>query len=219
MLLIELQFFGGRGSGGGKGTGGGGSGKSSPKEIGPEESSAWSEDPSLYQRLADPDRRKRAITEMREDGYTEEEIQDFVGTANRLRDLSESQTIDQSTLYRGERFNSLQAAQAKYKVGAEISTTQLTSYATDKNTASSYARMYGKETTAVVITNTSTKGGFVGVRMQHYGEAKGKGAEVIAPKGITSRVVSTRYNKSTNTLFVTMENSAVPTKRRSKKGV
>lgn len=202
--------MGGRGSGGGKRSGGGGG---LPKEIGIEDSQAWSEDPSLYQRLADPARREAALEELEEDfGYTFEEAKEYLSLAKDIHNKAESQTVKEATLYRGERFNSLSAAQAKYKVGAEVSTTQLTSYATNKETAKQYASLYGA--TSVVITNTATTGKFVGVRTRHYGEAAGKGQEIIVPKGLTSTVKSTRYDKKTNTLYVTMENSAKPKRRK-----
>lgn len=210
MLTVNIQFFGGRGSGGGKHSGGGGG---LPKEIGVEDSQAWSEDPDLYQRLADPARREAALEDLEDSGYTFEEAkEEFLSVANDIRNRAESQTVKESTLYRGERFNSLSAAQAKYRVGAEVSTTQLTSYSTDKGLAKSYASMYNGKT-SVVITNTATTGKFVGVRTRHYGESAGKGQEIIVPKGLTSTVKSTRYDKKTNTLYVTMENSAKPKRR------
>lgn len=203
--------MGGRGSGGGKRSGGGGG---LPKEIGVEDSQAWSEDPSLYQRLADPARREATMEELEDNfGFTFEEIKEHLSLAKSISNKAESQTVKEATLYRGERFNSLSAARAKYKVGAEVSTTQLTSYSTDKGLAKSYASMYG-DSTSVVITNTATTGKFVGVRTRHYGDAAGKGPEIIVPKGLTSTVKSTRYDKKTNTLYVTMENSAKPKRRK-----
>lgn len=187
------------------------------EELNPEESQMWSEDPSVYQALADPARKEKMIDTMLEEEWydTEEEIQELVDVANKIRDLAETQTVTGvTTLYRGESFKSLAAAQAKYKVGAEISNTQLTSYATDKSVAQSYASMYG--TTAVVIKNVSKNGDFVGLRTQHYGEKPGEGVEVITPKNLTSKVVATRYDKATNTLFVDMENFETPKKTKKK---
>lgn len=209
MLLLELQFFGSRGASGG-GRGGGGFGQA----LNQEDSQAWSEDPSIYQRLADPDRRQAAIDElMEEDGYTREEVYELLSFANDIRNRAETQTVNNATLYRGERYSSLSEARAKYRPGAEVSTTQLTSYSTDRDTAKAYASMYKKQV-SVVITNNSTTGKSVGLRTQHYGEAAGKGREIIVPKGMKSTVKSTRYDKATNTLYVTMENSATPRRRR-----
>lgn len=209
MLEINLQFFGGRGSGGGKGGGGGSSGQ----VLNQEDSQAWSEDPSIYQRLADPNRREAAIDELMEDGYTSEEVDELLSFANDIRNRAETQTVNNATLYRGERYNSLGEAQSRYKPGAEVSTTQLTSYSTDRNVAKAYSSMY-KNKVSVVITNNSTTGRSVGLRTQHYGESAGKGKEIIVPKGMKSTVKSTRYDKVTNTLYVTMENSATPKRRR-----
>lgn len=209
MLYIGLQWFGGRGSGGGN-SGGGGSGRA----LNEEDSQAWSEDPSIYQRLADPSRREAAIDElMEEDGYTREEVNELLSFSNDIRNRAETQTVNNATLYRGERYSSLREAQAKYKPGAEISTTQLTSYSTDKDTAKGYASMYQNQV-SVVITNTSTTGKSVGLRTQHYGEAAGKGKEIIVPKGVKSTVKSTRYDKASGILYVTMENSATPKRRK-----
>mgnify|MGYP004628557559 CR=1 FL=1 len=206
--MINIQFFGGRGGDGGRGGGGGGSGK----VLNEEDSQIWSEDPEIYQRLTDPLRREAALDLLDEQGYTREEAQELLDFANDIRNRAETQTVNKSTLYRGERFNSLSAAQSKYKPGAEVTTTQLTSYATDKSLAKTYATMPGTKV-SVVITNTSTRGRSVGLETHHYGDAKGV-REIIVPKGMTSKVKSTRFDKATNTLYVAMENSATPRKRR-----
>lgn len=174
-------------------------------------SSAWSEDPELYQNLSDPERADKYIAQMKRDGWEDEEIKEVQELANQIRDLSESQTVkDTNTLYRGERFSNLADAQKKYQVGSVIHNTQLTSYATDKETATEYATMY--QGTAVIITNTNKAGNFVGVRTDHYGT--GGDSEVITPKGLRSVVKSTRYDKKKNILYVTMENTATPRRKR-----
>lgn len=184
-----------------------------PEELNPEDSQAWSEDPSIYQRLADPRRMDSAAEEL-DDGYSLEEIQEFQDLAFKIRDMSESQTVPGvTTLYRGEQFSTLAAAEAKYKVGSEVSTTQLTSYATDIDVAKAYSKQ-GSPKVSVVITNISKQGDFVGVRMQHQGEKPGKGVEVITHQGLKSKVKSTRFDKASNTLFVEMENSAKPKKKK-----
>lgn len=194
--------MGNKGASSGKGSGAG----ARAEEIDIDLATSWSEDPSTYQRLADPERRQKAIAEMKNDGYEADEIQEFLADANKIRNLAETQTLPGvSTLYRGERYNSLDSARAKYKIGAEVSTTQLTSYAEDKAMATEYARMYGSSSVSVIITNTNTKGSFPGVRMNH-GERQGIGKEVIVKKNLKSKVKSTHYDKKTNTLYVSMEN-------------
>ena len=183
--------------------------KATVQELNPEESQMWSEDPSIYQRLADPKRMDSAAEELDDDGYSLEEIQEFQDLAFKIRDMAESQTVrGVTTLYRGEQFSTLAAAEAKYKVGSEVSTTQLTSYATDIDVAKAYSKQ-GSPKVSVVVTNTSKRGDFAGVRLQHQGEKPGQGVEVITPKGLKSRVKSTKFDKSTNTLFVEMENAGL----------
>lgn len=42
----------------------------------------------------------------------------------------------------------------------------------------------------------------------------GKGKEIIVPKGVKSTVKSTRYDKASGILYVTMENSATPKRKK-----
>lgn len=209
MLQYNLQLFGGRGS-----TGTARQSAISSKVLDEDLSTAWSEDPELYQNLSDSERATNYIRQMKLDGWEDDEIKEIQEVANTIRDLSETQVVKGvNTLYRGERFKSLADAERKYAVGKTVETTQLTSYAIDKDLATSYATMYGKSATAVIITNTNKAGNFVGVRTNHFGT--GGDNEVITPKGLKSVVKSTRYDKKENILYVTMENTA--TSRRRKK--
>lgn len=205
MIDLKLQLFGGRGSGGGKVEEG------MSKPLDEDMSEMWSEDPELYQALSDPARFEAKKNELLEDGWSQEEIDEFKGYADELRIKAESSMSGEATLYRGERFSSLEAAEAKYYVGAEITTSQLTSYSTNKQMASDYADYYGNNAPRVVISNTSTTGNFVGIRTNHTGS--GADEETIVPKGVTSKVVSTRLDRANNVLYVEMENSAKPRRK------
>ena len=218
--VMNLQFFGGRGSGGGKNKGGGGGSALSKEETqllnSTEVWESWREDPMMYQALADPNRKESMIAQLREDGYYPDEIAEQVEMANFFKTASETQTVSGvNTLYRGERPASMAEAQAKYKVGAEITTSQITSYSADKNVAESYGRYYGGNRPAVIIKNTNTVGDFVGTKTITNGRSL-TADEVLVPKGMTSRVVATRLDAKTNTLYVTMENSAKPRKRKNR---
>lgn len=216
-MRLNLQYFGGRGSSGGKRSGGGGSGLSKEETEmlnSPEVWQAWREDPSLYQALADPNRREDMIDEMYDDGWSAESIAEQIEMADFFKKASETQTVaGVNTLYRGERPASMAEAQAKYRVGAEITTTQITSYSSDKSIAESYGHYYGGNRPAVVIKNTNTSGNFVGTKTITNGKSL-TAEEVLAPKGMTSKVVATRLDTKTNTLYVTMENSAKPRRRK-----
>ena len=191
---------------GGRGSNGGKSSAALSQSLSAEISEAWSEDPSLYQALSDPSRAKDYIRQMKEDGWEDSEIKDIQQLANQIRDASETRVVKGiNTLYRGERFDSLEQAQRKYSIGKSIENSQLTSYATSKDLATSYATMYSKGV-AVVITNTNTSGNFVGAGV-HNNE------EIITPKGLKSVVKDTKFDKKTNTLYVTMENKATPRRR------
>ena len=210
MMKLNLQYFGGRGSAGARSGGGGGIQVASTLDQ--EMSEMWSEQPDLYQALSDPERFEATKRQLMADGWDEEDVKEFKGYADDLKNAAETGLSGQATLYRGERFNSMKEAQAKYHVGAEIITSQMTSYATEKSVAQNYANYYGKTPPKVVITNTSTTGNFVGVRTNHLGI--GADEEAIVPKGVTSKVTSTRLDKASNTLYVTMENSAKPRRKR-----
>ena len=200
--------MGGRGSAGARG----GGGVRTTSTLDQEMSEMWSEQPDLYQALSDPERFEATKRQLMADGWDEEDVKEFKGYADDLKNAAETGLSGQATLYRGERFNSMKEAQAKYHVGAEVTTSQLTSYATEKSVAQNYADYYGTNAPRVIITNTSTTGNFVGVRTNHTGS--GADEETIVPKGVTSRVTGTRLDKSNNVLYVTMENSVKPRRKR-----
>lgn len=204
--------MGGRGSAGARNSGGSGGAKQVTSTLDQEMSEMWSEQPDLYQALSDPERFEATKRQLMADGWDEEDVKEFKGYADDLKNAAETGLSGQATLYRGERFSSMKEAQAKYHVGAEITTSQMTSYATEKSVAQNYADYYGGNAPRVVITNTSTTGNFVGVRTNHLGT--GADEETIVPKGVTSKVTSTRLDKANNVLYVTMENSAKPRKRK-----
>lgn len=200
--------MGGRGSSDDRGS------TASSRLLDQETSEAWSEDPALYQALSDPERAESRISQMKQDGWEDDEIKEIQEMAVNIRDLSETQVVrGVSTLYRGERFDSLAQAQRKYTVGNSIETSQLTSYADNEELAKEYATIYSNKV-AVIIKNTNKSGDFVGVRLNHSGYDKNTDPEVITPKGLKSTVKSTRFDKSTNTLYVTMENTATPRRKR-----
>lgn len=190
--------MGGRNSGGGK--------SASNQSLDSESWSAWSEDPSIYQMLSNPELATATREQMYEDGWEKADVDEMQELAERFRDLSESEVVQGvDTLYRGERFRSLEEAQRIYAVGKTITNNRLTSYSTDEALAKEYARMYSG--VAVVIKNTNTKGDFVGLRANHSGYKKGTDPEVLTQRGMKSRVVDTKFDKKTNTLYVTMQNS------------
>ena len=131
---------------------------------------------------------------------------------------SESSVISENTLFRGESYDSLAEAKAKYKIGRTITNDKLTSYATESDVATMYAGanidFAGSKAVKVVITNTNVSnkvGGSVGIHTDPF--AMGGSAEVITPKGLKSKVVSSSYDKESNTLFVAMQNTVIPKKR------
>ena len=194
--------------------GGRGSAGIAQSTITPEDWEAWSEDPSVLQRLE----RGQDMTDYFRDQYDEDEwksvYKDMLNLAQNMGSRAESETIDTSTLYRGERFKSLEEAQKKFTIGNTITTSQLTSYSKDLDMARAYANMYGGNSVAVVITNTSTNGRFTALQTNHPGYTKSTDPEVLVKRGFESKVTKTRYDKNTNTLYVTMTNSVKPKRRR-----
>lgn len=193
--------MGGRGSNGGKLSG---------TRITSEDWDDWSQDPSFYQRA---ERGEDISEDLDEMGIYESDYDRIMSVSAEMQDRALNEILKGvKTLYRGESFRSLEEAQRKYAVGNTITNSQLTSYSTDKDLASNYASMYGSKV-AVVITNTSKGGDFVGLRAQHSGERSGQDREIITARGFKSTVKSTRYDKKTNTLYVTMENSVRPRRK------
>lgn len=193
--------MGGRGSTGGKSFG---------TRITSEDWEEWSQDPSIFQRLERGEDLSEDFYEMYEEDW-ESEYSRVSNLAKAMQSRAESETVDTSTLYRGERFNSLEEAQRKYSVGNTVTLDRLTSYSKNESLAREYATMYNGKV-AVVITNKSTKGNFVGVQTSHPGTRNDP--EVLAPRGLSSKVTKTRYDRKTNTLYVTMENSIIPRRKR-----
>lgn len=203
MLKCNLQFFGGRGGSGGRRI---------ESDFTEDEWQSWSEDPSVYQRLE----RGEDLTNDFEDWGIEDEYEEYQDMAKRMQSEAESSQLKGlATLYRGERFNSLADAQRKYAEGKTITTTQLTSYSTSKTLAEDYAKMYGNNKVAVVIENTNTNGSSVGLRANHYGyNQNNKDPEVVVPRGLESKVVGTRFDRATNTLYVKLSTNVKAKKKR-----
>ena len=148
------------------------------------------------------------------------------GELNRIREVATeiqrqalTSTVDTYTLFRGESYESLAEATKKYKIGATITNSSLTSYATDSDVATAYSEanidIMGKKAVKVVITNVSQKGDSVGVVTNPLGV--GGSSEVITPMGMKSKVTNTFYDKESNTLYVAMINNAVPSKNTNRK--
>lgn len=201
MLIYNIQFFGGRGSAANRDT----------SQISPDDWASWSEDPSIYQALE----RGKDLSDFFEEQEMTEWADDYKRMAKNLQRESSTHTVEQATLYRGERFDSLEAAQKKYAVGKTITTEQLTSYSTDTELAKGYATMYGNKV-AVIIENTNTNGKFVGLRANHRGYGKNKDPEVIVARGTESKVVGTRYDSKEHILYVRMSSTNKPKKKRGK---
>lgn len=201
MLVYNLQLFGGRGSAADRDV----------SQLSSNDWASWSEDPSIYQALE----RGEDLSEFFEEQEMTEWADDYKQMARRLQSEASTHTVEQATLYRGERFNSLEDARKKYAVGNTVTTGQLTSYSTDTELAKSYATMYDNKV-AVIIENTNTNGKFVGLRANHYGYASGKDPEVIVARGTESKVTSTRYDSKANILYVRMSSTNKPKKKRGK---
>lgn len=166
----------------------------------------WAEDPTPFQAAINGEPMPN-ISMADGHRYTEQELDRARKVAPMIQSKAESGTVNEDTLYRGEVFDSLLEARRKYKVGATITNDKLTSYTRRKNTAVEYASSSG-EGVKVVIQNTSTRGRSVGVMTDPFGI--GGSDEVISPKGLKSKVKSTKFDRKTDTLYVYLENSAKP---------
>lgn len=170
----------------------------------------WAADPEPYQAALNGEK----IPEISQaDGhrYTDEEIARVKLVAPAIQEAASTNTVSDTTLYRGEMYDSLLEARRKYKIGATVTNDKLTSYARKQSIAEGYASGSGEDGVKVVISNTSNKGRSVGIMTDPFGI--GGSDEIISPKGLKSKVKSTRYDSSTNTLYVNMTNNAVPKKR------
>lgn len=194
--------------------GGRGSAGIAQSTITPGDWETWSEDPSVFQRLEKGFDMEDYFREQYDEDEWESVYKEMSNLARDMGYRAESETVDVGTLYRGERFKSLEEAQKKFAVGNTITTSQLTSYSKDLDMARAYATMYGGNSVAVVITNTSTNGKFTALQTNHSGYTKSTDPEVLVKRGFESKVTKTRYDKNTNTLYVTMTNSVKPKKRR-----
>ena len=170
----------------------------------------WTQDPTIYQRLE----RGEDISEEFYDTWGEDEWEEQYNRATQiareLQNQAESEVLNTSTLYRGERFNSLAEAQRKYAIGNVVTTDKLTSYAKNESLAREYATMYGG--VAVVITNKSTNGNFVAAQAHHSNTKNDP--EVLVARGHQSKVTNTHYDAKTNTLYVELESKSIPKRRR-----
>ena len=192
----------------------GNSGISRGKQLSHEDWDWWSEDPSVFQRLEKGEDLREYFQEQYDEDEWEDLYQEASAIAREMGIRAESETLNTNTLYRGERFSSLEEAQKKFAVGKTITTGQLTSYSKDLDLARGYATMYGNSRVAVVITNTSTTGKFTATQANHSGYAnKSNDPEVIVKRGFESKVTNTRYDKKNNILYVTMTNSVKPKRR------
>ena len=173
----------------------------------------WAEDPEPFQAVlnGEPIPRKSQA-----DGhtYSQEEISRIEKVAPMIQETALTNTVSDAVLYRGESFDSLLEAKRKYKIGKTVTNDKLTSYTRKKNIASDYAESgtyMDSSRVKVVVKNTSRKGRSVGTMTDPFGI--GGSDEIITPKGLKSKVVSSRYDKKSNTLFVEMTNNASPKKK------
>lgn len=215
MIAINLQFFGGRGSSGSRNSGG--SGGAQQVEITEDDWMDWAADPEPFQATLNGEKMPE-ISQADGHTYTKEEKKRIKEVAQEIQLQAESSVTSENTLFRGESYDNLLEARRKYKVGKTITNDKLTSYATNQDIASDYAGanidFVGPGAVKVVITNTNVNnkvGGSVGVHTDPFGI--GGGAEVITPKGMKSKVISTSFDSDSSTLFVRMENKATPKKR------
>lgn len=178
----------------------------------------WAADPELFQAALNGERKPE---QSQADGhhYTQKEWERAKKVAPEIQRLAESTEVSEATLFRGESFDSLKEAKARYKIGSVITNTKLTSYTTNPDIATEYAGgnidFMDKGAVKVVITNTNInrdmRGG-VGIHTDPFGI--GGSAEVITPKGMKSVVVDTSFDRSSQTLYVRMENRATPKRRK-----
>ena len=215
MIELNLQYFGGRGSAGARGGASGGGAKQ--VEITDNDWMDWAADPEPFQAALNGEKMPN-VSQADGHTYTKEEKKRMKEVAQEMQLQAESSIVSENTLFRGESYNSLAEAKAKYKVGKSITNDKLTSYATESDIATMYAGasmdFAGSKAVKVVITNTNVSnkvGGSVGIHTDPF--AIGGSAEVVTPKGLKSKVVGSSYDKESNTLFVRMENSATPKKR------
>ena len=204
--------MGGRGSAGARNGGGG-----KQVDITDNDWMDWAADPEPFQAALNGEKMP-SVSQADGHTYTKEEKKRIKEVAQEMQLQSESSVISENTLFRGESYDSLAEAKAKYKIGRTITNDKLTSYATESDVATMYAGanidFAGSKAVKVVITNTNVSnkvGGSVGIHTDPF--AMGGSAEVITPKGLKSKVVSSSYDKESNTLFVAMQNTVIPKKR------
>lgn len=189
ILSYNFQLFGGRGaSGGAGGSGGGFSYKET--DITEEDWYDWQLDPEPFQdALA-----YGTVPSYGAEGkrLSREEQERIYNVAHQMQ-INSERTIfrDITTVYRGESYDSLNEAMRRYKTGTTIKTNKLTSYTTSKSVASEYAGA-GERAIKVLHIVTNSKG-TVGLKVPNSNE-------IVSPKGLSYRVTSTDYNKSTGLL-------------------
>lgn len=207
MVKLDLQFFGGRGSGGVR----------APKFTGITEDDwfDWAEDPEIFQAALNGEK-KPTVSQADGHEYTKEEWERAKQVAPEMQRMAEEGTVDHETLYRGESFESLLEARRKYKIGKTITNDKLTSYAVKVGIARDYAGanidLMGEDAVKVVIANTNIHGKSVGVMTDPFGA--GGSYEIVTPKGMKSYVKNTSYDKDTKTLYVELGSGAKPKKKR-----
>lgn len=177
----------------------------------------WAEDSEIFQAALNGGK----LPKMSNAGaiYSEAYKNRVKETAKKIQELAETTVVEESTLFRGESFDTLEEAMKKYKVGKTITNEKLTSYATLSEVAQGYAEgsfdFMDEGAVKVIITNTNINNkvpGFVGVYTDPLGA--GKSAEVVTAKGMKSEVVSTFFDEESSTLYVRMENEATPKKKK-----
>lgn len=175
----------------------------------------WAQDPEIFQSALNGEK-KPEISQAGGHRYSKEEWDRAKKVAPEIQKLAEEGSINQATLYRGESFESLLEARRRYKIGKTITNDKLTSYATNRDIAESYAGanidFMSKDAVKVVISNTNLSGRSVGTMTDPLGA--GGSNEIVTPKGMRSYVKNTRYDKSSNTLYVELGNSAKPKRRK-----
>ena len=178
----------------------------------------WAADPEPYKSVI---RGQKQPTISQADGhkYTQEELDRAKKIAPKIQELAEATTVEDHTLYRGESYDSLLEAKRKYRIGKTITNDTLTSYTRKSHIAEGYAsgniEFMEKGAVGVVITNTNVNNkvsGSVGTMTNPLGA--GGSDEIVTPKGMKSKVVSTHYDKDSNILYVTLQNRAAPKKKK-----
>ena len=178
----------------------------------------WASDPEPFQAVISNEQMPE-VSQADGHRYTKKELDRIRKVAPEIQRMAEEGVVDEHTLFRGESFDSLLEARRKYKIGKVITNDKMTSYAVNPDIAKSYAEgnidFKGKDAVKVVITNTNINpkvSGFVGIRTDPLGA--GGSNEIISPRGMKSKVVNTYFDENESTLYVRMETTASPKRRK-----